>query len=113
MIVSLSFLISGCPAFLDDFFEGELRIFNADSTNNITSISVTEDCTKGWEAPAAITLTPGQEVTYDYDADEYDLRVCYGAGGTSCYIEADVEVKPDETTSVVAQDLGHQPDWCF
>ncbi len=112
IITSISLLLSACPAFVDDFFEGELRIFNADTTNNITSISVTEDCSKGWEVPFTVNLAPGQEVTYDYDADRYDVRVCYGAG-TSCYIEADVKVKPDDTKSVIATDSGQQPEWCF
>ena len=112
VIVGLTLLLSACPAFVDDFFKGELRVFNADNTNNITSISITEDCSKGWEVPVTVNLAPGQEITFEHDANEYDVRVCYGAG-TSCYIEADVKVKPDDTISVIAQDLGHQPGWCF
>lgn len=109
--IGLLLLLTGCPAFMDDFFEGEIRIFNADGVAIANSISVTEDCTKGWEAPVAVTLTPGTTVTYDYDADEYDVRVCYDTG--TCYIEADVKIEPDETTTVIAQDLGHDPSWCF
>jgi len=112
MVAGTSLLLTACPAFMDDFFVGELRIFNADSVATVTSISVIEDCSKGWNTPTTVSLAPGQEVKYDYDADEYDVRVCYGAG-TSCYIESNVKVKPDETTSVIAQDVGHQPGWCF
>ena len=111
LIISMTLLLSACPAFMDDFFEGEIRIFNADGVANVNNISVTEDCTKGWDAPVAITLMPGTEITYDYDADEYDVRVCYETG--TCYIEADVKIEPDETTTVIAQDLGHLPGWCF
>ncbi len=112
VLVGIVLQLTACPAFVDDFFEGELRIFNADTTNNITSISVTEDCAKGWEVPFTVDLAPGQAVIYDYDANRYDVRVCYGAG-TSCYIATDVKVKPDDTKSVIATDLGQQPEWCF
>jgi hypothetical protein len=111
IISAVALQLSACPAFMDDFFEGEIRIFNADAVATITSISITEDCNKGWDAPIAVTLGPGAEATYKYDASEYDIRACYDTG--TCYITADTKVEPDETTSVIAQDLGHQQDWCF
>jgi len=113
LLSAVGILLTACPAFMDDFFEGEIKIFNADSAASVTDISITEDCSKGWEALLSVTppLAPGGTITYDYDADEYDVRVCYDTG--TCYIEADVKIEPDETTTVIAQDLGHNPDWCF